>query len=94
MVTLPGNGKVSAGPGWMTAGVYNGHVVNYRKIPIKGGGLCWDTTSPSEPPSLNHLQDLNRSRSQPQDHRGCSGGMLREEMTQEIPVPNLAPQRP
>ena len=24
MVTLPGNGKVSAGPGWMKAGVYDG----------------------------------------------------------------------
>ena len=53
--------------------------------------LCWDTVSQLEPPSLNHRQDLNRSRSQPQDRRGCSGGMLREEMTQEIPVPNLAP---
>ena len=33
--------------------------------------LCWDAASQSEPPSLNHRQDLNlnRSRSQPQDRR-------------------------
>ena len=29
--------------------------------------LCWDATSQSQVPSLNRLQDLNRSRSQPQD---------------------------